>query len=168
MKFNDYLNIKNKDLSRYKYIIFIWKSGSWKSSYIKFVKKRNKSLQNFIVIDEIYNVLDLIKYLKIFIKTKKQFLIASHIPRFIYFVLSFFWNIKFYYTDKCSKKICKYLDEKWYIYSNEAIEVYLVKFKANYTDLEIILENYNWKNFDEALNYFLKYNKLILSTKKRA
>jgi hypothetical protein len=163
--FYDYLNILKKDFSDFKYIIFYWKSGSWKSTYIKKLKINNKTLKNFIVIDEIYDIFDFFRYLKLF-KSKRQFLIASHIPNFLYFILKIFWKIEFYNINKCGKKICKYLDEKWFFYSTKAIEVYLFKFKANYTDLEIILENYSWNNFDEALSYFLKYNNLILDTKK--
>jgi len=165
-KFYDYLGLLEKDFSNFKYVVFSWKSGSWKSTYIKKLKKSNDSLKDFIVIDEIYDFYDFIKNLKYFSSSKKKFLIASHIPSFFYYFLVLFWKIKNYSTDKCSEKICKYLDEKWYKYSKNSVNIYISKFKANYTDLDIILENYNWNNFDSALWYFLKYNKLVLDTKK--
>jgi len=164
--FYDYLDLLEKDFSNFKYVMFSWKSWSWKSTYIRKLKSTNKTLKDFVVIDEIYDFYDFIKNIKYFSSSKKSFLIASHIPSFLYYILTLFWKIKNYSTDKCSKKICKYLDEKWYKYSKNSIDIYISKFKANYTDLDIILENYKWNNFDSALWYFLKYNKLVLDTKK--
>lgn len=158
--FDDYLDLLNKDLSKYKYIIFFWNSWSWKSSYISYLFKNNKSLSdNVIVIDEIFDFFDL---LKIFIKlcTNKQLIIASHLNIIYYYIFRIFWKILFFKTDDNLKKIKNYLDYKKYNYSEKTLKQFINFFWATYTDLDLILEKYDWNNFDEAYNKFMKYNRV--------
>ena len=168
-RFDDYLNLLNYDFSTFKYIIFKWNSWSWKSSYIKKVLKTNKSINKKIIyIDEIFNIFDFLKVLKLLIKNKKKFIIASHISFKYFFFLNLFWKIKKIETDTSHKKIYNYLNYKKMTFSKEKVEEFIKMFWATYTDIDIILEKYNWNNFDKAFNFFIRNSKMNLSASNQA
>lgn len=164
--FNDHLNLLDYNFSKYKYIIFTWNSWSWKSTYInKLLLKNNSFDKNIVVIDEIYDIKDFIKlFINLF--KNKQFIIASHISINYFYIFKFSWKIKNLNTDKNTDKIYHYLDYKKITYTKIKVKEFVYKYTATYTDIDIILENYSWNNFDEAFNYFIKFNKLELSWSK--
>ena len=165
-KFDDYLNLLNYNFSKYKFIVFIWNSWSWKSSYIKRLIKENKSLNNnIVIIDEIFDILDYFKFFLIFFK-KKQFIIASHISINYFYILSFLWKVKYIKTDEHHIKICNYLQCKKMRFTNKVVSKYIKWFSSTYTDIDIILENYNWSDFDEAFYKFTKFNRVKLTWNK--
>lgn len=168
VNFDDYLGLLNYNFSEYKYVIFIWNSWSWKSSYIKELLIKNKTLdKNISIIDEVFDVLDFFKnIIKLF--GNKQFLIASHISEKYFYVFYFFWKIKFIKTDICYKKIWNYLKNKGYSYTEETLVKYVDLFSSTYTDIDIILEFYIWNSFDEAFNIFIRNNRIKLSWNKKA
>lgn len=166
-KFNDFLKIMDYDFSSYKFIVFYWKSWSWKSSYIKNLIKYNKSVdRNSIVIDEIFDFIDFFKQFKYFKKDKK-ILIATHIHPIFFIAFKIIYKVKFLITDRNLEKIKDYLYFKKYSYTEEVIKQYVSKFWATYTDIDIILENYKWNNFDQAYYYFIKNNTLSLNPNKK-
>jgi len=165
-KFDDYLNLLNYNFSKYKFIVFVWNSWSWKSSYIKKLIKENKSLSdNIIIVDEIFDFIDYLKYFFSFLK-KKQFIIASHISINYFYILSFLWKVKYIKTDEHHNKICNYLQCNNYKFSNNVVRKYIKSFSSTYTDIDIILENYKWDNFDDAFYKFIKFNKVKLTWNK--
>jgi energy-coupling factor transporter ATP-binding protein EcfA2 len=164
--FDDYLDLLNYDFSKYKYIIFVWNSWSGKSSYIKKLIKINKSLDsNIVIVDEVF---DLTYYLKIFFQLffKKQFIIASHISINYFYIFSFLWKVKYIKIDEDHYKICNYLQCKNFKYSDDVVQKYIKSFSSTYTDIDIILENYSWNDFDEAFYNFIKFNKVNLTRNK--
>lgn len=165
-EFDDYLELLNYDFSNYKYIIFVWSSWSWKSTYIKKLINKNNSLdKNIVVIDEIFDLIDFIKlYFEFF--NKKQFIIASHISIKYFYILKFIWKIKKIETDKDYSKICNYLQYKKLTYSKKVVNKYIDLFSSTYTDVDIILEWYKWENFDEVFYNFIKFNKITLTWNK--
>lgn len=166
-KFDDYLELMNYDFSNYKYIVFIWNSWSGKSTYINNILKNNNSLaKNIIIIDEIFDIFDFLKYFFIFF-SKNQFIIASHISIYFMYFFIFLWKIKKIETDKNHNKICNYLKFMKYTYSKEVVSKYIKLFSSTYTDIDIILENYKWYNFDEAFYNFIKFNKISLTWNKK-
>ncbi len=161
--FDDYLNLLNYDFSNYKYIIFLWKSWAWKTSYINELTLKNKSLKNnYKKIDEIFNFIDFVKYFSTFLNKSNNYLIASHISPTYFYFFKIFWKIKVINLDNDFWKIKNYLINNNYTFSDKTINDFIKNYKSNYTDLEIILENYTWNNFDESYANFNKFNKIKL------
>ncbi len=164
--FDDYLGLLNYDFSKHKYIVFVWNSWSGKSSYIKKLVHENKSLnKNIIIIDEIFDFFDFIKLFFQFFK-KEKFIVASHISINYFYIFSFLWKIKYIKTDNHHAKICNYLHCKKMAYSKDVVSKYIEWFSSTYTDIDIILEKYNWDDFDEAFYKFVKFNKVTLTWNK--
>ena len=164
--FDDYLELLNYDFSKYKYIVFVWNSWSGKSSYIRELIKENKTLnKDIIIIDEIFDFID---YIKLFVQlfSKKQFIIASHVSINYFFLFKPLGRIKYIKIDEHHAKICNYLQCKKLKYSKETVSKYIKWFSSTYTDIDIILEKYNWDNFDEAFYKFIKFNKVKLTWNK--
>ncbi len=165
--FDDYKNLLKYDFSDYKYIIFYWKSWAGKSSYINELKLKNKSLkkEDIIIVDEILDFFSLLKNFKSLFKAKK-YLICSHLNKYYFLVFSLFWKLKFINLDKSENKIYNYLDNKNIKYSKSLVKEFIKKYKSNYTDLDIILEKYNWNDFDKAFRKFKKFNNLKITLNK--
>ena len=164
--FDDYLELLNYDFSKYKYIVFIWNSWSWKSSYINELLLKNNTLsKDIVVIDEIFDIFDFLKLIFVFV-TDKQFIIASHISINYFYLFRIFWKIKKIVTDNHHWKICNYLQCKNLSHSNVVVSKYIDSFTSTYTDVDIILENYKWTDFDEAFYNFIKFNKIKLTGNK--
>lgn len=164
--FDDYLELLNYDFSKYKYIVFIWNSWSWKSTYINKLLKGNKSLsKDIIIVDELFDIFDFFKYFFKFF-SNNQFIIASHISIYFMCFFLFLWKIKKIKTDKNHDKICNYLQCMKYTHSKEVVGKYIELFSSTYTDIDIILENYKWNNFDEAFYNFIKFHKITLTWNK--
>ncbi len=179
--FIDFLALEKKDFSKNNLIVFYWKSGSWKSSYLDFfIKQKNyekniflfhkkeklsykKVSEEFVFIDEIVYFRQFFIVLKYLFDWKKIF-IATHIHPFFYKIIFFFYKNNYYFTDKNNKKIEKFLEEKWYNFSKETVKNFLKKHKWNFLDLQIILKFYKKsKDFDEIFYLFekeccMKYN----------
>ena len=163
--FDDYLNILEQDFSEYKYIIFFWKSWSGKTSYIKKILEKNTSIvTDVVVIDEVYNIFDLFKVFFILFSKKKKFIIASHISFKYYSIFKLLWKIKEIQTDNNTQKIENYLTFKKLKYSKGAVMKFIEMYGATYTDIDIILEKYDWNNFDKAFSNFFKFNVLDFTT----
>ena len=167
-KFDDYLDILQQDFSQYKYIVFLWNSWSGKTSYIEELLKKNTSItKDITVIDEIYNVSDLLKMFLLLFDRKKKFIIASHIWFRYYSVFKLLWKVKEIQTDDNSKKIENYLEYKKLKYSKEVLDKFIKMYGATYTDIDIILEKYDWDNFDIAFTNFIKFNTLDFTTENQ-
>ncbi len=164
--FDDYLELLDYNFSKYKYIVFVWNSWSGKSSYIKKLVEENKSLnKNIVIIDEVFDYID---YLKLFFQlfTNSQFIIASHISINYFYLCSFLWKVKYIKTDENHNKIYNYLQSKKMTFSKVVVTKYIKWFSSTYTDIDIILEDYKWNNFDEAFYKFIKFNKVRLTWNK--
>lgn len=165
-EFDDYLELLKYDFSKFKYIIFVWNSWSWKSSYINKLLEVNNTLEkDIIIIDEIFDVFDYIKLFFSFLSNKK-FIIASHISINFFYIFIFLWKIKKIETDKHHNKICNYLQCKKLSYTKKVVNKYIEWFSSTYTDVDIILENYKWNDFDEAFQNFIQFNKISLTWNK--
>lgn len=159
--FYDYLKICNYDFKKCKYIIFSWSSWSWKSTYINKLLNNNWLSKDIVIIDEIFDFIDL---LKIFIQlcSKKQFIVASHLTKNYFLFFKLFWEVKIFKTDENVEKIYHYLEYKNYTFSKKVVKEYVRMFSSTYTDIDILLEWYNWGSFDEAFKIFTRYNKIKL------
>jgi len=173
--FIDFLNIKNKDFTKNNLVIFYWKSGSWKSTYLDFFMKQKKYKNNvflfhkqekifykklkqeYIFIDEIVYLRQFIILLKYLFDWKKLF-IATHIHPIIYKIFFLlFYKINCFFVDVNNKKIETILKEKWYSFTEKSIKFFIKKYKWNFTDLSLILNFYkDKKNFDEIIYLFEK------------
>jgi len=171
--FIDFLNLENKDFTKNNLVLFYWKSGSWKSTYLDFFmaqkkyknniflfhKKENiiykKVKQKYIFIDEIVYLKQFFLIIKYLLNWKKLF-IATHIHPIIYKLLFWlFYKTNSFFTDKNNQKIQIILKEKWYKFSKNSIKYFIKKYKWNFSDLDLILKFYeNNKDFDEILYLF--------------
>jgi len=73
---------------------------------------------------------------------------------YLFFIYRILGKIIFIQTDKDIKKIEKYLQSKGMSFSQNEVMKYVSISWATYTDIDIILENYKWDSFDEALREF--------------
>ena len=181
--FIDFLNLKNKSFSKQNLVVFYWKSGSWKSTYLDFFMKKKefkdkiflfhkeqkivfkKYKQKYIFIDEIASFYWMIVVLRYLLDWKKLF-IASHVHPIIYKILFWlFYNWKYFFTDVNNHKIETILEKKWYNFSKKTVKKFIKKYKANFSDLDIMLNFYKEKkDFDEIFYLFeneccIKYRK---------
>jgi len=158
--FDNYLDIDVSIFDRFQYVVFYGESWSWKTSYINYLKQ--SIWNNVIVIDEIFTLIDFVKLLPTLISGKK-YLIATHIPLYMYHILRVFQkNVRCYNLEKYSFKIWNYLESLWFTYSNSTITQYHKAFKSTYTDVDIIIEQADdWeKDFDKIFRQFLRWYKI--------
>jgi len=173
--FINFLNLENKDFTKNRLVIFYWKSGSWKSTYLDFFMSQKKYKNNiflfhkqekiiyknikqeYVFIDEIVYLRQFIILLKYLFDWKRLF-IATHTHPIIYKI--FFWMFykwSYYFTDVNNKKIETILNTKWYSFSKKSIKYFIKKYSWSFLDLDIILNFYkDNKNFDEILYLFEK------------
>ena len=149
--FQDYLNLRNKSLS--KVIILYGRSGSGKSTYATFIKDMHP---DYKVIDEVWSIWQLAKLFYFRIKFKK-IIICSHLPK-RYFL--FFSNKRFYDMDNYPEKIKFALEKREFTYAEKSIELFYSRFKTSFVDMNIILETAQSHDFDEVLENFLKKYKI--------
>lgn len=182
--FDDALNLSGRDLSRYKFIVFTWKSGSWKSSYISwllskhhnyaqlnhhtltphlvpFEKRKLPKDVSILCIDELLHIGHFFLILPTLWNYKK-YLIASHLPHSIMSLLHIFWRTLIIQVDTDEKKISRYLAWLGYTASTSVIHDYTLKYRANYTDLQIILETSQERDFDTLYKRFHRTHSIHL------
>lgn len=177
--FHDYLNLKDKDYSNDKFIVFYGNSWAWKSSYIEYLLENNTFLSSnnhskiephippykiktdnkYIFIDEFLWIKEYLQCFHYFFSSK-QLLIASHLPKAFFLFLGLFWKIEFYNLNNHPEKITKYLDCLWYKYSEEIITQYIKKYHSTYTDIDIIIEESTWNDFDKTFEHFHKSSQI--------
>ena len=174
--FDDFLGLRTRNFKQTRLVIFSGKSGSGKSTAIDFLLREHPDFKNkdsawlrlreshtgdalekeVIAIDELITNRDLTVLVKLLI-AKKTVLAASHLNQTWLRPLKIFWSCQMFVTDLDESKIERYLKKQNKTYSPEAISYYCKKYRANYTDIDIIVERYPEKNFDKSLEYFERF-----------
>lgn len=178
--FINFLNLSQWDICKNNMVIFYGESGTWKSTYLQYIMNdmswndyvfllhKEKKItfqsykQQYIFIDEIVNIYWLYVLIRYLINGK-NIVVATHVHPIIYkFLFWLFVKWKYFTTDINNGKIEKYLEHKWYIYTQESIEDFIENFWENFIDLEIIL-NYkkNSNDFWKILSSFLIDCKIV-------
>ena len=160
MLFDDFLGLSALDLSSYGLIVFHGRSGSGKSTAIEFLLQNHFRNRAVIVVDEIATPLDLVRARRL-LRSSTTRLVASHVPPFLFRL--FARRIAVFRTDRDSSKIARHLQRRGVRASNAAVDEYVRRFGATYTDVDLILERYSKGDFDRALGRFLKFDDLRLS-----
>jgi energy-coupling factor transporter ATP-binding protein EcfA2 len=178
---DDFLGLGDRDLSRCRRVLFHGRSGSGKSTAIKhlletqFADRARRSLLGppferierpvdrgaVIAVDEIESFRDLRQLLPL-IRLDATLLIATHVAP-AWFPLVGCVPDAIFRTDTDSDKIGRYLARKNLTASPAAVREYCRRFGATYTDVDLILERYPHRGFDEALSRFLKFDWIDLS-----
>lgn len=175
--FDDYLGLGSLDLDRYRLLVFQGDSGSGKSTALEYLSRRYEAERSvtivktgfarlgetptgsFVVYDELI-VPKQLKDIAALLKRANTVAVASHLhpARFLPFRLRY--PAKFWWTDRDSGKILRYLKRKGVETSEEAVLEYCKIFGATYTDVDIILECNPTRSFDAALRHFMKFRSI--------
>ena len=161
--FDDFLGLRSADLSRNRLILFYGRSGSGKSTAIRFLVDRN-SPGSFVVIDEVLRLRDLLQVVPILRRARKA-LVATHVHPIVFRILFPMTRIKAYQTDRDRAKTARYLNERGISASAEAIEAYVRRYGSTYTDADLILERFPSRNFDQAFCRFEKFCRIRITRK---
>jgi len=179
--FDDFLGLGERDLSRCRRVLFYGRSGSGKSTAIEHLLETQFSdrARRFlfgppferierplhpgvvIAVDEIESLRDLPHLLPL-LRLDATLLIATHVAP-AWFPLVGCLPDAVFRTDSDSGKIGRYLARKNLSASPTAVQEYCRRFGATYTDVDLILERYPHRGFDEALGRFLKFDDINLS-----
>jgi hypothetical protein len=150
--FDDFLDLAAFDARRFRMIVFHGRSGSGKSTAIEFLRTRMTS--PVVVVDEVTTLSDFVRVLKT-LRNNAPVLVATHISP-LWFRLIRPWSIAVFHTDRETTKITRHLNRRGIHSSQDAVAAYAARFRATYTDADLILERWPSASFDESLARFQK------------
>lgn len=183
-RFDDFLGLDDRDLSRCRCVLFHGRSGSGKTTAIEHLlatQFRDHDVHRIagppfaatpaavppgavIAVDEIESLRDL-RHLLPLLRLDATFLIATHVAPAFFPVAGIVPGAVFR-TDCDQEKLGRHLAWRNVAASPAAIREYCRRFGATYTDADLIMERYPEGSFDAALARFFKFDDLVLS--KRA
>jgi hypothetical protein len=85
---------------------------------------------------------------------------ASHLPRWVWLPVRIRWRMRGFLTDRDPKKIERYLARLGKPASPKVVRDFCRRYRANYTDVDCILERYPHLDFDTAYRCFHKFCRL--------
>ena len=155
-------------------------SGSGKSSSLNFLAYHHNFFKNckihwiwtqhrrfktemiydygLVVVDEIVSPMQ-IPAIRSLLRNNLRVAVASHLHP-LWFRLFFpFVPSESFCTDSSNQKLFSYLNRLGIPHTNSSIEKYSRMFGSNYVDLQCILESASGQSFEDALQYWLKFNK---------
>ncbi|HEX5612785.1 MAG TPA: hypothetical protein VFX67_09015 [Burkholderiales bacterium] len=152
--FDDFLGLASRDFASHRVIAFVGESGSGKSTAIRFLLERHPDFQRSeaLVVDEA-RLIDLLQlWQPIACGTKA--LVASHLAAATLRLLLPFPGVAVFRTDRDCGKIRRYLERRNVAATAAAVQAYVRRFGATYTDVDLILERFPGRSFDAALGCF--------------
>jgi GTPase SAR1 family protein len=156
--FDDFLGLAGRDLSRFRVVVFHGRSGSGKSTAIRYLLENRFREERTGVIDEITTFRDLVRR-RSELNGEGPILVATHVdPR--WFRLFVRGPMAVFRTDRDGSKIGRYLARLGIEASPASVELYVRTFGATYTDVDLILERCPSPSFDRALGTFLKFHRI--------
>ena len=155
--FDDFLGLAARDFSAHRAVAFVGESGSGKSTAIHFLLQCHPDFQrgDVLVIDEAQTA-DLVRLWRPLARGAKA-LIASHLGAATLRACLPFPGVAVHRTDRDRAKIGRYLERIGVAASTEAVEAYVRRFGATYTDVDLILERFPGRTFDQALAGFQRF-----------
>ena len=157
--FDDFLGLGARDFSRHRLIAFVGESGSGKSTAIRFLLERHPDFarrgRDVVVADEVPRVADLARLWEP-ARRGATLLVASHLPAAWFRALCPLLGGAVFRTDRDTGKISRYLQRRKVPASARAVEAYVRRFGATYTDVDIIVERFPAASFDASLARFLR------------
>lgn len=162
--FDDALGLSARSLTGVDLVSFHGRSGSGKSTAIRFLLERHPDLQaenraarsvEVTIFDDLLTprqVLDILHALR----QGHRVLAACHFPRRWLAPLRLRWRVVSFDLDAHPEKIARWLTARGIAHTPEAVTCFCHHFGANYTDAAIILERSPGTTFDQALSRFLR------------
>lgn len=176
--FEDYLALAGRDFSRTRLLVFTGRSGSGKSTAIRFLLDAHADFRarerivldappftlpgaraDVVAIDDLTAPTDLRAVIAALARARTV-LVASHVSPAWFAPLRLALPAAFFRTDRETSKLARYLAEKGIPATRGALVRYAAAFGATYTDLDIILERCPAPSFDDSLARFLKFNRI--------
>lgn len=156
--FDDFLGLTGRDFSRHRVVAFVGCSGSGKSRAIRFLIEHHPDFQEpgTIVVDEAVTRRD-IRDLRPAIRNGARILMASHLHPWAIRSALPLAGVAIFRTDADPAKLARRLERSGVTASRNAIQAYVRTFGASYTDLDIILERFPGRSFDDALARFHRF-----------
>jgi energy-coupling factor transporter ATP-binding protein EcfA2 len=177
---HDFLHLRHQSFSKHCLLVFTGASGSGKSTALRFLEETHPEFQNqqlswilgspiswetaeidatTVFIDELHNLKDAARTYWL-VATGKRVVVASHLPGWVFWPLRVLGRVAIFKTDTQTEKLDHYLRHRQIEFSPEALRAFASKYRATYTDLEIILERSPGQSFDQALKSFERFNSL--------
>lgn len=157
--YDDFLGLAGLDLSPYRLIVFHGRSGSGKSTAIRFLLDHQLRHERIQVIDEIATIRELVNMRRVL---RRRSLVATHVsPLWVGLIAG--GDMKVFRTDTDGTKIARYLARLGVKASPAACDRYVREFGATYTDIDLILERCPSPEFDISLSRFLKFHRIELA-----
>ena len=160
-QFHDAHRLCELNYNESKWVVFCGLSGSGKSTSIQWLQDRYSDI-DFLVIDEIRTVRELLKLVLIPKKRKKKnVLIASHVPTVFHRLLRpLFYPQVIVKTDSDQGQIEKWLTDRGIYFSLETVENFKRCYGINYLDLGLVMKEFPGLNFDDSWHRFEKQCKI--------
>lgn len=175
-RFDDYLALASRDFSRDRLVVFTGRSGSGKSTAIRFLLDEHRDFRgreasiiegprfarlqseaDVVAVDDLTTVADLPRVLRLLARSR-TLLVASHLDPLWFAPLRAVVRCSLFRTDADTRKLERYLADRGVAASARALAIYAAAFRATYTDLDIILERCPARSLDAALAKFLRFN----------
>lgn len=172
--FDDFLRLRATTFSRHRLIVFDGRSGSGKSTAIRFLISEHRDFRDrqirmmktgqldltaeidVAVIDDLREPRELFAVARL-LSHSRTLLVASHIGLTWFRPLQPVVRTAIYRTDTDHAKIRRRLEATGVFATEPVIAAYVHQFGATYTDLDIILERYPDTSFDRSFARFRKY-----------
>lgn len=180
--FDDYLRLAERDFSRHRLIAFCGASGSGKSTAVEYLLSEHRDFQgrphvwvdgppfrdtgfstDVLVLDDVIGLTDYLTMLRL-LRRAKTLLVASHLSTAHYRPLQWLVTTAVFRTDADPGKIERYLERRGVQTSKAAVREFVALFGATYTDVDIILERYPDRSFDQSLALFRRFSSIELNT----
>jgi len=173
---DDYLNLLTQPIGRLELIVFFGASGSGKSSQLALLLEQHPDLagrdvthvtpqqvqsagltgaHDIVVLDELQRWRDCLS-MGPALRRSRLLLVASHVhPQWL-----LPWRLgrrqRSYLLDPVAEKLAREMRRRGIRFSPRALADFVARFGANYTDLDIVLEQAESSDLDHALALFLR------------
>jgi hypothetical protein len=180
--FDDFLGLAARDFRGQRVLVFHGCSGSGKSTAIDWLLRAHPAFAGrdvariegppliaeaekgarLVVIDEIVSARDLLLVARL-LAGGARLLVATHLAPVWYRAFGMIVPVAIFRMDGDRAKIARHLDRLRLPASPQAVDLYVRRFGANYTDIDIIVERCPASTFDASLSAFNKFCTLTMS-----